>query len=165
MEVITVPGIGKTLPWQGIVVHHTSNPTQQDFYKRPDHDYWIRVIDRAHRLRKFKKIGYHFVIFPDGVVKSGRALTEVGAHTQGHNFAYIGICVFGNFEQEYPTDKQKTALHDLVRKFCSAFGWHKKDKRFLFGHHEFRATDCPGAHLKPFVKQLETMVRKELAAT
>ena len=48
-----------------------------------DKDYTVADIDRWHRARGFKKIGYHFVIYRNGDIHVGRSLSEIGAHCKG----------------------------------------------------------------------------------
>jgi hypothetical protein len=64
------------------------------------------LIDLWHKERRFKKIGYHYVILNgyktkrvfnpklDGILETGRELDERGAHCRGHNEA-IGVCLIG----------------------------------------------------------------------
>ena len=59
---------------------------------KEDKDYTVAVIDRWHRARGFRKIGYHFVIYRNGDIHVGRSLSEIGAHCKGHNAISIGIC-------------------------------------------------------------------------
>ena len=52
-------------------------------------------LEREHRARGFRKIGYHWLIEPDGSVVRGRPELEVGAHVEGHNADSIGVCMIG----------------------------------------------------------------------
>lgn len=78
-----------------------------------------KEIDRWHRQRGWRKIGYHWVIRRDGVVEEGRDLGEVGAHAKGFNHNSVGICMVGGIddkgepENNY-TDEQWKALEQLV---------------------------------------------------
>jgi len=42
--------------------------------------------------------GYHEIIRIDGTVESGRPLHTVGAHSRGHNYRSIGICLVGGLD-------------------------------------------------------------------
>ena len=46
-------------------------------------DYTVADIDRWHRARGFRKIGYHYVIYRDGSIHAGRPISETGAHCAG----------------------------------------------------------------------------------
>lgn len=55
-------------------------------------NFTVADIDRWHRERGMRCIGYHFVIYRDGSIHVGRAIEEVGAHCKGHNSISIGVC-------------------------------------------------------------------------
>lgn len=88
-------------------------------------------IDRWHRARGFRCIGYHYVITndrptytgrdesADGRVEPGRHEVEEGAHAPGYNTRSIGICLIGRGAY---TDAQMDALHALVEARCRAYG-------------------------------------------
>jgi N-acetylmuramoyl-L-alanine amidase len=95
-----------------------------------------QIIDRWHAARGFVRapaackafnpnlpyIGYHFVIDCDGVVYTGRAVTEQGAHTLGFNRDSIGIslgiCMTGTSAY---TGIQWDALEDLIRELQNRY--------------------------------------------
>ena len=54
-------------------------------------NFTVADIDRWHRERGMRCIGYHFVIYRDGSIHVGRAIEEVGAHCKGHNSVSIGV--------------------------------------------------------------------------
>ncbi len=101
-------------------------------------------IDRWHKERGFKKIGYHYVIYLDGSIHEGRKEEEIGAHTVGHNTNSIGICYVGGCAKDgrtpkdTRTDAQKNALcgllSELVKKYPNAS---------IHGHREFANKACP----------------------
>lgn len=85
-------------------------------------------IDKWHKERGFKMIGYHFVIDLDGTVEIGRPLTMDGAHcntagTSGksYNKHSIGICIVGGLDEngnpaDTRTDAQKLSCANLIAK-------------------------------------------------
>lgn len=101
-----------------IVIHCSATRANQD----------VRAsdIDKWHKERGFKMIGYNFVIDLDGKVEKGRPLTMNGAHcstsgTSGvaYNKHSIGICYVGGLDAkgkpcDTRTKAQKLALHKLV---------------------------------------------------
>lgn len=101
-----------------IVVHCSATREGQDI-KASDIDKW-------HKDRGFKCIGYHFVIDLDGTIEKGRPLTMNGAHcnTSGisgsvYNSHSIGICYIGGLDKkgmakDTRTRQQKRALHNLI---------------------------------------------------
>ncbi|HHD11115.1 MAG TPA: hypothetical protein ENK42_01615 [Deltaproteobacteria bacterium] len=63
------------------------------------------LIDRWHRERCWRMIGYYYVILngyrkkgrynkdDDGLIEPGRPIEEIGAHCRGQNRTSIGICL------------------------------------------------------------------------
>lgn len=108
-----------------IVVHCSATREGQDI-KASD-------IDKQHKERGFKMIGYHFVVDLDGTIEKGRPLTMNGAHcnTKGlsgkpYNSHSIGICYIGGLDKngkakDTRTAKQKVALHNLINSLIMQF--------------------------------------------
>ncbi len=120
-----------------IVIHCSATPSHLDI--------GAADIDRWHRERGFRKIGYHFVIRLNGVLETGRDLKEPGAHARGYNRNSIGICYVGGLnEAGYPSDTrteaQKTTLTSLVKAFHNIWPSAK-----IVGHRELPGVhkDCP----------------------
>lgn len=101
-----------------IVIHCSATRAGQD----------VRAadIDKWHKERGFKMIGYHYVIGLDGTVEVGRPLPMAGAHCNSsglsglsYNKHSIGICYIGGLDRDgKPADTrtpaQKSALLQLV---------------------------------------------------
>lgn len=101
-----------------IVIHCSATRAGQD----------VRAadIDKWHKERGFKMIGYHYVIDLDGTVETGRPLTMAGAHcntagTSGRSYNQhsIGICYVGGLDKngkpaDTRTDAQKLAIAKLI---------------------------------------------------
>ena len=119
-----------------IIVHCAATPEGKNF-KAAD-------IDRWHRERKMKCIGYHYVVDLDGTVEPGRPESEIGAHCLGHNQYSIGVCYVGGLAADGKTPKdtrtaaQKEALLALLKKLIS-----KYPKASIHGHRDFAAKACP----------------------
>lgn len=84
-------------------------------------DYTVADIDRWHKARGWKGIGYHFVIYRDGSIHVGRAKSEAGAHCVGHNKISIGICYIGGLSKDGKakdtrTPQQKDSLRSLIEQ-------------------------------------------------
>ena len=85
-------------------------------------------IDKWHKERGFKMIGYNYVIDLDGTIEEGRPLTMDGAHcnTAGvsgkpYNKHSIGICIVGGLDRngnpkDTRTPAQKVSTAKLVNK-------------------------------------------------
>lgn len=67
----------------------------------PNKDIGAREINAMHMARPDMrcKIGYHYVIRRNGALEPGRAETEIGAHSKGHNANSIGICLVGGVDE------------------------------------------------------------------
>jgi N-acetylmuramoyl-L-alanine amidase len=104
----------------------------------------VNDIDRWHRQRGFRCIGYHFVIYLDGSVHQGRPIAEVGAHCLGQNANSIGICYIGGCAADGKTPKdtrtqaQKSALIQLITELRQQF-----PNATIHGHRDFANKACP----------------------
>jgi len=130
--------------WKKVILHHTYKPTVSNFNEKPDASYWLTAIDRVHRSKGWKKIAYHFIIMPDGLIYVGRELDEDGAHTVGHNHNSIGVCVFGDFNTETMPTSQYISTKYLIAFLLVAL---KLDHNSLFFHRNFALKTCPGSKL------------------
>lgn len=107
-------------------------------------DYTVADIDRWHKARGWRGIGYHYVIYRDGSVHPGRPVEQVGAHCTGHNANSIGICYIGGLAADNKTPKdtrtpaQIQALRDLVGELKKKYPGAR-----VHGHNEFSAKACP----------------------
>ena len=133
-----------------IIVHCTATPEGKDFT--------VADIRRWHLQRGFNDIGYHWVIYRDGSVHSGRDISKSGAHAVGWNANSIGICYIGGCATDGKTPKdtrtpqQKTALLKLVKELCKTY--HIPANRVL-GHRETGANKgCPSFAVEEIRKQL-----------
>ena len=120
-----------------IIVHCSATPEGRDFT--------VADIDRWHRARGFRGIGYHWVVYRDGTVHAGRPEGTPGAHCTGHNSISIGITYVGGTDangkpKDTRTPAQKVALRNLVEKLCREYGI---SKQHVYGHYEFANKACP----------------------
>ena len=130
-----------------ILVHCAATPEGKDFT--------VEDIDKWHKARGFKKIGYHFVIYNDGSIHKGRDIEEVGAHCTGHNSRSIGICYIGGVARDGKTpkdtrtDSQKESLLELLKELRV-----KYPKAKICGHRDFAAKACPSFDAKTEYKDI-----------
>ena len=131
-----------------IILHCAATPEGKAFTAKD--------IDRMHRQRGFRKIGYHYVIDLDGKVEKGRADNENGAHTIGHNSTALGICYIGGFAKygktpkDTRTEQQKVALYELVNELMEKYNLTLDD---VHGHYEFANKACPSFKMETFKKE------------
>jgi hypothetical protein len=131
-----------------LIVHHSAvsrsvNANQFD------------AINRYHISKGWGKIGYHYLIEPNGKVEKGRKDNEVGAQclAAGMNTKSLGICLAGNLDNEEPTQQQIFALRDLLQTLVFRYAIPVEN---VLGHKETGAkTLCPGKYINMnFVRQL-----------
>ena len=94
-------------------------------------------IDRWHRERGWKGIGYHFVVRRDGTVETGRPIEEKGAHCRNHNRHSIGICYEGGLDSkgrpdDTRTPEQRRAMRGLLEQLHGEF-----PHALITGHNTF----------------------------
>lgn len=118
-----------------IIVHCTAT--------KEGKDYTVADIDRWHRQRGFKSIGYHWVVCRDGSVLPGRAENIVGAHCQGHNAHSIGVVYVGGLDADgEPKDTRTAAQKQALKRLL--IGLRKKyPDAAIHGHRDFAAKACP----------------------
>jgi N-acetyl-anhydromuramyl-L-alanine amidase AmpD len=110
---------------------------------RVTQDYPPEQMERDHKLRKFRTIGYHFYIRKDGTLTQHRSLAEAGAHCFPWNRCSIGICYEGGLDadghpQDTRTPEQRERLYALLTHL-----------RFFFPNAEIRGhRDMSGANPK-----------------
>lgn len=129
---------------QNIVIHESDTPNG-----RPQ---TVADIDQWHTERGFRRgdgarkafnpqlraIGYHFVIYVDGSLHTGRAEGEVPAAVQGHNSTSINICMIGKGKY---TPAQWQSL-----QMCVAMLRQKYPGAVVKGHYQFDTANgktCP----------------------
>lgn len=119
-----------------IIVHCSATAAGRDF--------GAADIDRWHKARGFKGIGYHYVVRLDGRVEPGRAESHQGAHCLGHNAHSIGVCYIGGLaaDGKTPADTrtaaQKASLSRLIKMLRERYPGAE-----VHGHREFAAKACP----------------------
>ena len=112
-------------------------------------DYTVANIDRWHKARGWRGIGYHYVIYRDGSVHPGRPVEQIGAHCTGHNANSIGVCYLGGCAADGKTPKdtrtpqQREALRRLVADLQKQY-----PGATVHGHREFAAKACPSFDVK-----------------
>lgn len=127
-----------------ITVHHDAiSPLPSGRYS--DSVRRLTIIRRGHLNNRWADIGYHYAIDPAGRTWQARPLTFQGAHVKDHNPGNIGIVLFGNYENSWPTAKALNTLNTLIahemRRFSVPLGR-------VYTHRELRSTACPGRHLQ-----------------
>ncbi len=125
-----------------IIIHHSALPLSDG----------PREIQRLHMEEKgFADVGYHFLIDQAGLLYEGRSMMVRGAHAYGANYASVGICLIGNFEEIQPTLEQMSTLQALLTSLASQYTGIVE----IAGHRDLNSeTLCPGANLYPLLPEL-----------
>lgn len=119
-----------------IIVHCSATPEGKDFT--------VAQIKQWHLQRGFSDIGYHYVVYRDGSIHTGRSEAISGAHCTGHNSISIGVCYIGGCASDGKTPKdtrtpaQKATLIKLLKDLKV-----KYPKATIHGHREFANKACP----------------------
>lgn len=119
-----------------IIVHCSATAEGKDFTTSD--------ITRWHRQRGFTTIGYHYVVYRDGSIHTGRDVNVAGAHCTGHNTHSIGVCYIGGCKadgrspKDTRTEAQKAALLKLLKDLK-----HLYPNAKIRGHRDFANKACP----------------------
>lgn len=130
-----------------IIIHCSATPEGKD--------YTVEQIKQWHKQRGFSDIGYHYVIYRDGSIHSGRPIERIGAHCLKHNAHSIGICYIGGVAKDGKTpkdtrtDAQKESLIKLIKELKA-----KYPKATVHGHREYANKACPCFDAKNEYKNL-----------
>ena len=122
--------------------------------KEGDDSVNAEVIDRWHKARGWRGIGYHFVVLINGDIELGRMIDVQGAHVKNLNQNSIGVCYIGGVEnkknskgkwvpKDTRTDKQKESLLILLKFLKKCF-----PDATLHGHNEFSSKACPSFNVQ-----------------
>ncbi|WP_377273026.1 N-acetylmuramoyl-L-alanine amidase [Peterkaempfera sp. SMS 1(5)a] len=134
-----------------IILHHMAFPNVTD-YSREHALQLARDCQDLHMdTNGWADTGQHFTVSRGGYVLEGRHRSletlEVGehqvvsAHCPGENGNAIGIENEGTYITETPPDALLDSLVRLCTTVCTQFRLNAWD---IFGHWDFRETDCPG---------------------
>lgn len=110
----------------------------------------VKDIEKWHRDRGFRTIGYHYVIYEDGTIVPGRPLDQVGAHVTGYNANSVGICYIGGLNkqgkaEDTRTPEQKASLLELLRELRGRF-----PMAAIAGHRDFSPDKNGNGVIEPF---------------
>ena len=118
-----------------IIVHCTAT--------RAGREFGLGDVDRWHRARGWKGIGYHYLVGLKGELWSGRPEAEAGAHCTGHNARSIGVCYVGGCDARMrPADTRTPAQREALRAIVGEL-LQRYPGATVHGHNEFAAKACP----------------------
>lgn len=107
-------------------------------------------IDRWHKQRGWKGIGYHYVVDLNGNIEKGRPDWKIGAHVKGRNRHSIGVVYVGGLDRNLaPKDtrtfKQRIALEKLLKELKQ-----KYPEAEILGHRDFSKDKNGNGIIEPF---------------
>lgn len=132
-----------------IVIHCTATPESRE--------HTAKDIDRWHKQRGWKGIGYNYVIRLDGTIELGRDVDEIPSHVAGFNKESIGVTYVGGVDKDNlkakdtRTEKQKQSLILLLKELKKLY-----PNAEILGHRDFPKVNkaCPSFDVKTWVKTL-----------
>lgn len=123
---------------KGFCVHHSGASASQS----------VAEIQNYHMDRNgWWDIGYNFLVRESGDIYTGRGWSNVGAHAAGHNTAYLGVCLVGDYRNTAPSAAAKASLAYLYDEANR----RKGSTLELVTHRQLDATACPGDELHSWV--------------
>lgn len=104
----------------------------------------IDEVRQWHKARGWRDVGYHYLVYLNGLVVGGRDEAEIGAHAQGYNRQSIGVCYVGGLDskgepKDTRTEAQKASLVGLLKELKKRYPDAK-----IVGHHDLnKGKACP----------------------
>ncbi|HEY3504732.1 MAG TPA: N-acetylmuramoyl-L-alanine amidase [Actinocatenispora sp.] len=134
-----------------IIVHHMAFPNVTDYSEAHAKQLARDCQDLHMDTNGWSDTGQHFTVSRGGYVLEGRHRSletlkagehqVIAAHCPGENGNAIGIENEGTYVTETPPQALLDSLTRLCATVCRQYGLHAYD---IFGHWDFRDTDCPG---------------------
>ena len=128
-----------------IIIHCTAT--------RPDATCTVESIRQYHKSLGWHDIGYHYVIYPDGSVHTGRPVEEVGAHCPGHNAHSIGIAYVGGLDADGRPADTRTPLQHLALLQLVQDLMEEHNITSIHGHNEYATKACPCFNVQQWRKK------------
>lgn len=131
-----------------LIVHCSYTPPSMDIGADTIRDWHVNG-------NKWRDIGYHYVIRRSGAIETGRNEAVAGAHTRGHNYDSLGVCLVGGKAEDDEradcnfTAAQFLALDQLIRQLRS-----RHPNIQVFGHRDFANRACPTFDAREFAAWL-----------
>lgn len=126
-----------------IIWHSSATP--------PSMDVTASDIDKWHKARGWRGIGYHRVIQRDGTVEQGRGDMDIGAHCRGKNSVSYGICIIGGLsdsggaEENFTLEQYKSIISEHMRA-----AYMFPDAKDV-GHRDLASTQCPSFNVAEYL--------------
>ncbi len=120
-----------------IIIHCSATPNDKDITVNEIRDWHVNG-------NGWFDIGYHYVIYRNGIIVAGRPVALIGAHCRGENTNSIGICLIGN---DVFTEKQFNALKQIYVFLKNIYPELKP-----YGHRDFNEKKtCPNFEVEDYL--------------
>lgn len=128
-----------------IIVHCTATRPEWWADKTPQQK--LEECRRWHvEDRKWRDIGYHYLIDRDGTISEGRPIDQAGSHAKGHNSTSVGIALWGGhggsqddkFEENFTPEQDRS-----LRKLIAQLRMEYPAISTIMGHNEVSPKMCP----------------------
>jgi len=124
---------------QGIVIHHTTGPSDRPWWRLKGHD-------RYHvHTKGWDSIAYNWLVGETGEIFEGRGWKR-GAATRGWNSKTISVAYIGDSDDGL-TERGKDSILTAVGATRERYG----DHLWVKCHKDFSQTTCPGETLTEWV--------------
>ncbi|QLQ36024.1 peptidoglycan recognition protein family protein [Micromonospora robiginosa] len=140
------------IPTNKIILHHMAFPNVTDYSEEHAKQLARDCQDLHMDSNGWSDTGQHFTVSRGGHVLEGRRGSlerleagdrqMIAAHCPGENGRAIGIENEGTYVTEAPPEDLLDGLVRLCTTICRQYGLFAHD---IFGHWDFRETQCPGA--------------------
>ena len=90
-----------------IIIHCSATPEGRD--------YTVDDIRRWHKQRGYSDVGYHYIVYRNGILAQGRDVNIIGAHASGHNAHSVGICYIGGMSADNSRPEDTRTLRQKAR--------------------------------------------------
>ncbi|MCP2322064.1 peptidoglycan hydrolase-like protein with peptidoglycan-binding domain [Hamadaea flava] len=154
-----------------IILHHMAFPNVTDYSREQA----VKLAQDCQDLHMdgngWADTGQHFTVSRGGYVLEGRHRSlerleagdhqVVAAHCPGENGNAIGIENEGTYITEVPPDALLNSLVRLCVAVSQRFGLHAWD---IFGHWDFRFTDCPGIEFYKLFPSVRSRVAEAMGS-
>lgn len=123
-----------------LIWHHFYRPSAAQYEGRKT----MLGVRRYHKQNKrWRDVGYPWLLAPDGTIFTGRTLKWSGAHCIGRNRDSVGIgmCLNGDVEPLSDFPEMERAVLDISAAICKVHGLTEEG---LYFHRDFASKSCPG---------------------
>ncbi|QZY53745.1 glucosaminidase domain-containing protein [Crassaminicella profunda] len=142
-----------------IHLHHTWKPTKKTYFLASNKERVIYGMWRYHtKTLKWRDIGQHVSVSPDGLIWDGRDVNLMPASISGHNKNAFAIEMIGNFDQDH--EKLEGTQLETVKKLIKGLFEIFHTEQLIF-HREYSNKTCPGTSLNKlkFLEEIENHIK------